>query len=251
VSIIKRRTGMLAGAVALVLIAAGTAGAFAALHSTANSNSDVTADFLAALGSDRVQSLKESDSVAVATGSATTQGGDAARTLWYELVAGSALAETDGLEAVSSRVVGPAGETLYSSTDDAVSPQTPSADPLSSSQNSASHIQAVASKGADALGLQVVDVNYVGLFGGTAEVVVYVKDMQTFEDSAMTSLTTLVKPFTQENRPYLVTFVDGSGAPQLVVGHLEGIGSDTGQGVSWQAPGVDALIGTQVAVAGG
>jgi ferric-dicitrate binding protein FerR (iron transport regulator) len=69
VSIIKRRTGMLAGAVALVLIAAGTAGAFAALHSTANSNSDVTADILAALGSDRVQSLKESDSVAVANSS--------------------------------------------------------------------------------------------------------------------------------------------------------------------------------------
>lgn len=249
-SVPKRSVGITAGAITLVLLVLG-GGAMAALHSnSASSTDDLSSRILSSVGSTRVQSLTESDGIAKVSGTASTQGGDAARTLWYELMAGSALAETDKLQAVASNVVDSKGGTLYSSTDDAFQAQNLSADPLSSSENTSSEIEALVSKEAPGLGLEVIGVNYVALYGGTAEVVVHAKDMQAFDDSAMSALASLVRPFAQESRPYLVTFVDDQGAPQLVVGHVAGIGSETGQGVSWQAPGVNALIGSTVAVSG-
>jgi hypothetical protein len=41
-------------------------------------------------------------------------------------------------------------------------------------------------------------------------------------------------------RPYFVTVVNRSNAPQLQVGWVPGIGGDFGQGIGWEAPGVQS-----------
>lgn len=74
---------------------------------------------------------------------------------------------------------------------------------------------------ADEAGSTLVRTHYLPLLGGTAELVVQPSE----PESASRKLIELLGPLGHENRPYLVTVVNGAGDALLVLGwtpHIEG-----------------------------
>lgn len=104
--------------------------------------------------------------------------------------------------------------------------------------------------GAAAVGATLVAVHYVPLLGGTADVVVQPNDPVPFAEQAGRKIATLVGPLAREGRAYLVTVVDSTQTPLLVLGWNPSV-AQAGEGVAWQAPGIrsDAIIGQPVIVA--
>jgi hypothetical protein len=119
------------------------------------------------------------------------------------------------------------------------------AEPVSLSE---ADVDAALERGADAAGVALVSAHYLPLLGGTAEVVVRPSDPVAFAEGAASSLSTLLGPLDQDNRPYLVAVVDEQEAPLLVLGWTPGAGRSIGEGVGWQAPGIhsSAIVGQPV-----
>ncbi len=221
------------------VIAAGAAmarqGAGQAQHRTA---ADMESSALNQLGEDRVDSIELRDSTASVSGTAAEGGADAIRTLWFESVAGAAFAQDEGATLMTRKVVDEDGDVLQTRTDrinlEALEafPQTPTR----SAQEIADAVQARA-RGLDAT---LTQTNYVGLLGGTAELVVEPNNPAEFLEETGSNVATLLGDLSQDNGPYLVTIVDSAGAPLVILGYTPGISRGLGQGVGWEAPGVDS-----------
>ncbi len=207
------------------------------------------ARILVAIDSPRITSMDIVGTTIKITGRASTDYGDVARTLWYESVAGAALAQLNNADRVDMLVLDASGNELDSVTDEP-SDSGAQIDPLADITMSPSDVAAVTAKLDPALGLTVTGAHYVGLFGGGAEVVVQPDDVEGFVAHASTKLGKLLGPLTGDNRPYLVTVVDATGAPQLILGHMPGMGGTLGEGMGWVAPGMqtDAIIGQPVTI---
>jgi hypothetical protein len=166
---------------------------------------------------------------------ASGPGADTTRALWYETVEGAAQADQAGATRLERRVIDSSGRVLAHETDP-VDPSNPAANaPLTLSQDD---IARVAQEHADDLGARVVETRYLPLFGGTAELVVQPADPMSFAQSAGTLGAKLISPLALDHRPYLLTIVDATEKPLLVLGFTPGVGGGTGQGIAWQAPGI-------------
>jgi hypothetical protein len=198
---------------------------------------------LDAIGSSRLTVLNEaSDSTVVVIGRATPSSGDATRTLWYATLAAAAYAQDHGLSRVERIVQDTSGTTLESETDAATAGRV---DPFSPPTLSSTDIQTTAEQGGRTLGASVVDVHYIPLYGGTAEIVVRPDNLSTFLASAGSNGPVFLGTLATDFRPYLLTIVNAGGAPQLILGWVPGVGGSEGQGLGWVAPGVetDAIWG--------
>ncbi len=98
----------------------------------------------------------------------------------------------------------------------------------------------------------MVAAHYVPFLGGTADVVVQPDPPAPFAEQVGQKVVTLLGPLARDGRAYLVTVVDSTQAPLLVLGWTPGVGQ-AGEGVAWQAPGIrsDAIFGQPVIVAPG
>lgn len=219
--------------VGLVVLAAAVVTAGTAIARTSGNGPDPSADVLARIGSPRLVAGSAAGGNANVEASASEAGADSARSLWYATLASAAIAQKGGASAVSRRVVDPAGTVLAEETD-AVNTGDPDAfGPLD--RSAADVVQATRAR-AHALGARLVSAHYIRLFGGTAELVVQPNDPAAFVASAGTNVTALLGDLQTDHRPYLVTIVDGSGSPLLVLGYTPRIGGTIGQGIGWQAP---------------
>ncbi len=206
--------------------------------------SDTSARILEAVDSPRLTRVDVKGPIAEVTGQAALTPGDASRTLWYATVAGTALAQAQGLESIERIVLDPSGSELDSERDP-LTALTNDAGPFAPLTLSSSDIQSQVDSEAASLGVTILDVHYVALYGGTAEIVVQPNDVVKFVGSAGSDVNTLLGSLGQDRHPYLVTIVDGEGAPQLLLSFVAGIGGTNGQGMAWAAPGVqtDAILG--------
>jgi hypothetical protein len=209
--------------------------------STSAGAADPVADrILNAIDSSRVTGLETKGSTAVVTGEASTSQGDVARTDWYETFAGAAYAQTNSLGNVERIVQDASGSTLEDETDPATRSKHDPFEPLSLS---ADDIRSSAEQAAQRLGATVTEVHYIALYGGTAEIVVQPDDPTAFVASACTN--ELLGGLGQDSQPYLLTVVDSSGDPQLVLGFVPGLGGSNGQGMAWVAPGLKSCAVSQ------
>jgi hypothetical protein len=94
-----------------------------------------------------------------------------------------------------------------------------------------------------------VSTHYLPLLGGAADLVVQPNDPVSFAEQAGQKLSTLLGPLARDGRAYLVTLVDSTQAPLLVLGWTPAVGQ-AGEGIAWQAPDIrsDAIIGQPVIV---
>ncbi|MDX6506447.1 MAG: hypothetical protein QOG06_1091 [Gaiellaceae bacterium] len=83
--------------------------------------------------------------------------------------------------------------------------------------------------GADAAGATLVAAHYVPLLGGAADVVVQPDHPVPFAEHAGQKLVTLLGPLARDGRAYLVTVVDSTQAPLLVLGWNPGV-AQAGEG---------------------
>jgi hypothetical protein len=177
----------------------------------------------------------------VVTGVAAGPGADVTRALWYEGVEGAANALDAGATTLTREVTDESGNALRTQTDPvkAVSP-----DPHAPLTLSGAEITRGTQQRAASLDATVVATHYVPLFGGTAEVVVQPNDPVSFAETASTKINTVLGPLGRDNGAYLVTIVDSTQAPLLVLGWVPGVGG-TGQGMVWEAPNIrsDTVIG--------
>jgi hypothetical protein len=191
------------------------------------------------IGSSRVTSIDLQGSSLTVTGTATGTGADAARTLWYESVAAAAIAQQVPATSLTRQVVDPAGEVIESEHEALSSGGSPTAPTTAADLTSGLADRAVS------VGASVGGVHYLPLLGGVAEVVIQPNDPTSFVKSAAENLGALIGPMGGNNRADLVTVVDASGTPLLVLGWTPGVGGTMGQGVGWQASGAesDAIYG--------
>jgi hypothetical protein len=170
----------------------------------------------------------------VVTGIATGPGADVTRTLWYETVRGAAYAQQINATTLTRKIVDPAGKGLASETDP-VHAVAPVADaPLTLSEEDLTRAAAAAAAN---VGVKAVTIHYVPLFGGTDEIVVQPEDPSSFVQNGG-SIAAMMGPLKDANRPYLITVVDSSQAPLLILGYTPGVGGGGGQGVGWDASSV-------------
>lgn len=212
-------------------------GVIAALAPAGQSSVEPT-QIVSLVNSPRVQAVDVASGIVFVTGTASADPADQARTLWYESVAGVAEAQATSTNIVRRTAVSPGDEIVNEETDSVSSqkvvlPDITPADVQAQLETSA------------AAGLSIVDVHFIGLLGGTAEVVVRPDKIAMLEGAS--ELThALLGPLGDGRRPYLVTYVDGRGDPQLILGFTPGLGGDNGQGIAWVASGVttDAILGS-------
>lgn len=197
----------------------------------------------------RVRSSATADqgSRASITGSASMASdgnADLTRTLWYEDIAASAYAQLVAVDTASRAILDDNGDVLGEEQDPLVHiTQDAFAQPSETEESIAAVIEA----GAKSLGVDVIDIDYVNLFGGIAEVVVEPDDVKGFVSKAGSNVPILLDRLAQDQRPYLVTVVDAEQTPQFVIGYAPGVGGD-GQGLAWVTPGLptDAILGIPV-----
>lgn len=209
-------------------------------RATASSPAGTASSIVSQIGSNRVQSISLQGSNILVTGEASDPGADTTRTLWYEAVASLAFSQDVQATTVTRDVVDAAGQMIDSEHD----PLTPAALPSTVSMSAATLTSGLTSR-APAVDASIKALNYIPLLGGTGEVVVQPTDPSSFVKAASESLGTLIGPMSSNNAPFLVTVIGSDQTPMLVIGHVPGLGGDAGQGVGWQAPGVqsDAIVG--------
>lgn len=239
----KKKLATLA-AVAVVLGACADRPSVSPAGSSPQGGSDPAAEVLERLGSSRVESLSAEENVVLIQGSASDGEADLTRTLWYENVAASAYAQLVSVDVASRTVTSDAGKVLAVEEDPVAAG---SQDAFAPTSDSEADIAAVIEPGAKSVGVVVVSIEYVDLFGGIAEVVVQPKDVETFISGAGSDLPILLDRLATRQRPYLVTVVDADQVPRFVIGYTPGLGGD-GQGVAWVTPGMetDAIWGIPV-----
>jgi hypothetical protein len=246
-----RRTRAITLLVAGAILAVATASTAMARHATRAHHKTLSpgraAKLSAQSGGPRVSSIDLQGDSVVVTGVATGPGGEATRTFWYETVQGAAYAEKMGAKTLTRKVLDASGKVLSNETDPIQAGNPPAYAPLTLS---GAGIARGAQQRASGLGATVVATHYVSLFGGTAELVVQPTDPASFVQSAGSKVASILGALGHENRAYLITIVDATRAPLLVLGYTPGVGGGAGQGVGWQAPGVrsDAIVGEPVTV---
>lgn len=223
--------------VGLVVLAAAVVTAGTAIARTSGNGHDPSSDVLSRIGSPRLLAGNAAGGNASVEAQASETGADSTRSLWYATLASAAIAQQGGASTVSRRVVDAAGAVVAQETD-AVNGGGPNA--FGPIDRSAADIVRATRARADALGARLVATHYIRLFGGTAELVIQPNDPAAFVTSAGTKVTTLLADLQANQRPYLVTIVDGGGSPLLVLGYTPGIGGTIGQGIGWQAPETDS-----------
>jgi hypothetical protein len=201
---------------------------------------DASTRIMSAIDSPRVIDLTSEGSTAIATGQASSSLGDANRSMWYVSVAGSAIAEADGLAEVTRTVNDEQTGQSLQSEHDAVSVEAP--DPFEPTSLTEADVDSQVNSESASLDLQIREVKYIDLYGGGAEVVVQPSDLSAMLAHAGSTLHELLGPIGDDGHPYLVTVVDEKGAPQLVLGSIPGIGGTTKQGMAWAAPGVETDV---------
>lgn len=226
---------LLAGLVLLVTFT--VAGTAIAREGATAAGPDPAADVLARIGSSRVSALGAVGGTATVQGAASGAGGESARSLWYQTLAGAAFAQKVGANAISRRVMDASGAVLAEETDSVGAGGPDAFAPL---ERSAADIAQGARARAQSLGARLVSAHFVRLFGGTAELVIQPNDPATFVASAGSSVASLLGDLGQSQRPYLVTIVDAAGRPLLVLGYTPSVGGSIGQGIGWQAAEVDS-----------
>lgn len=221
-------------------------------QSTPIADTSASSRVTAAIGSPRVATLEEIGKTAVATGAANKgDQADMVRTEWYETLAAAALAQTDGLTTVRRDVLDDSGSNLYSEIDPFSSEQT--GDAFASPSLTESDIRTALKTQAEAAGVAVVDVHYVDLFGGAAELVLQPSDLNETLHSASTVTNALLGSLGNNQHPYLITIVNSQGEVQMLQGYMPGVGGDKGQGLGWLAPGLqtDNFYGAPLAADNG
>ena len=222
-----------------LVVVAGVATASTAIgrgRPTANS-SNPAADVLARIASSRVTAANVAGRTVFVEARASERGADSTRSLWYATLAGAALAQNAGATSVARHVVDTTGAELAAETD-AVASGGPSA--FGPSDRSAADVAAGARARAQSVGARLLSAHYIRLFGGTAELVVQPTDPLAFVRSGGANVGALLGDLASNQRPYLVTVVDGDGRPILVLGYTPAVGGGTGQGIGWQAPQADS-----------
>ena len=232
----KRKTIMvlLSGALVAAVAIVGTA---TALHGHGKRPSTRAASKSAAQASDgRVRSISLQDKTVVVTGGALDVA-DSTRTMWYATVEGAAFGEQAAADSLTRKVTDPSGTALATETDP-IQVGTPRANgPLRLSED---EIRRAEEKGAATVGAKLVAVNYVPLFGGTAEVVVQPDDLSSFLRNP-TAIAAFLGLLSADNGAYLLTVVNAKQAPMLITGWTPGVGGGEGQGVAWHDPSLHAL----------
>lgn len=192
------------------------------------------------IGSDRVSSISQNGSSVVVTGLASGPGADTMRTLWYESVAGAAFAQQTQATSLTRNVVNASGEVIDTETDPITS-SVPAAAPTASAQVLTSGLSGRVA----GVGAAIVSVHYISLLGGTAEIVVQPNDPMSFARAAGENVGTLLGSIGDNDGAYLVTVVGADESPLIVLGSVPDVGGSAGQGVGWEAPGVqsDAIWG--------
>ncbi|CAN5774652.1 hypothetical protein BH18ACT17_BH18ACT17_13150 [soil metagenome] len=205
---------------------------------------DPAAEILERLGSSRVQTLSSAENVVQVEGSASDDEADLTRTLWYEAIAAAAYAQLVPVRVASRTVMGDAG-TILALEEDPVA--VGSQDAVAPSGDTEEDIGTVLESGAKSVGVDVVGIAYVDLFGGVAEVVIEPGDAKRFVSEAGSNVPILLDRLATQQHPYLVTVVDADQHPLLVIGYTPGLGGD-GQGLAWDAPAIetDAIWGVPV-----
>jgi hypothetical protein len=230
----RRVVPLFCAAILLSAIGAATALAQHARSSQHKSVASGTRVSLTAQSDGRVTSVALQGNSVLVTGVAASRGAEVARTLWYESVEAAAFAEKTGANTLTRKVVDPAGNVLKMQTDP-VHASIPTADaPLRVSpvDLSGSLVRA------RSVGATVVHTEYIPLFGGTGEVVVQSSAPDSFLKNVSRFSTALLGPVGDANSPYLLTVVDSTQTPLLVLGYTPGLGGGIGQGFAWQAPNV-------------
>jgi hypothetical protein len=208
----------------------------------ATAGADPESDVLDRIGSPRLESAVATGEAVVVEARAADGEAEGARSLWYGTVAAAALAQRTGSKAVTRRVRDAAGAVLSEETDAFAGGGPGAFAPL---DRSAADLLQSARARARSAGARLLSAHYVRLYGGTAELVVQPDDPESFLRSAGANVATVLGDVARDHRPYLVTVVDGSGRPLLVLGYTPAVGGGTGQGIGWQAPDAssDAIWG--------
>jgi hypothetical protein len=230
-----RKRNLATFAVIALVLGACAEGPSGSLADSSSQSSDAAAKVLERLGSSRVEVLRASDNVVYIQGSASNGEADLTRTLWYESIAATAYAQLVPVNVASRTVMGEAGKVLAVEEDPVAEG---SQDAFAPTSDTAAEIAAVIEAGAKSLGVDVVSVEYVGLFGGIAEIVVEPGDVKRFISEAGSNVPILLDRLAKAQRPYLVIVVDADQNPQFVVGYAPGLGGD-GQGLAWVTPGME------------
>lgn len=210
----------------------------------AGKSSDPAAEVLKRIGSPRLDTLSADGGVASVGGRASDGEADLTRTLWYENIAAAAFAQLVAVDVATRSVSDYAGNVLGTEQDPV---SAASQDAFAPTNDTVDGIAVVIAPGAEKLGVKVVSIQYVDLFGGIAEVVVQPSDVESFVASAGLNVPILLDRLAQDQRPYLLTVVDANQVPQFVLGYTPGVGGD-GQGLAWVTPGLktDAIWGIPV-----
>jgi hypothetical protein len=218
-----------------LVVAAGIATASTAIgrgRPTANA-SNPAADVLSRIASSRLTAATVAGGTVSIEARASERGADSSRSLWYATLAGAALAQNAGATSVSRHVLDSTGAQLDTETD-AVANGGPSA--FGPTDRSAADVVADARARAESVGARLVSAHYIRLYGGTAELVVRPADPLGFVRSGGANVGALLGDLASNQRPYLVTVVDGQSKPILVLGFTPAVGGSIGQGIGWNAP---------------
>ena len=201
--------------------------------------SDPALEILERIGSPRVLTLDLVGDTAMVTGRTPARGGEQARTRWYQTIAGAAYSQKVGATRLSRRVLSATGA-LIEESEDAVHTVTSDRDWFGPVIWSAPDIAREVGSRAPTVGARVLHTNHIPLFGGIAEIVLQVDDEVEFMAESGQRLAIILGELSRNNRPYLVTVVDSGLEPRLVLGFTPSVGGTIGNGIGWQASGVDS-----------
>jgi hypothetical protein len=194
--------------------------------------SDPASEVLERVGSPRLVALTADGNEVRVHGVASDGEAELTRTLWYENLAAAAYGQLTSGDVASRTVVDNAGKVLVVEEDPLSVNGSDAFAPTSETEND---IAAILAPSANSLGVEVTSIEYVNLFGGTAEVVIEPKDSKGFIAEAGSKIPILLGRLVDDQRPYLVTVVGVGGQPQFIIGYTPGVGGD-GQGLGWVAP---------------
>jgi len=198
---------------------------------------------LAAVDSSRLATLDSGPDGVRVTGTASKSGDDETRTFWYESLAGAAYAQEVKADTVNTVILDASGATLDSET---APLNSAGSDAFPSAVMTESDLTTMVQKGAASVDAQVVDIHYIPLFGGTAEIVLQPSDVKDFVANASIKSPSVLGTLARQGEPYLLTVVDAQGNVQMVLGYTPTIGEGLGEGIAWLPPGVqsDAVWGS-------
>ena len=213
-----------------------------------------SSDIVALIDSPRLTSLSLSGDVVTAEGQVEKEGGDDLRTYWFTTVGALAHVVELGGSAIVRKI-------LYGATE--IDPDEYAREEMLGTLHdpatflSEEELNALVFRWADAAEVVVEEVNYIPFLGGAAELVLRPRDELEFMKELDLRMYELLRDFPQEEeRPFLVTIVNSSGANRRVWGGFylgderrfrlsDGTKSTAGggEGFAWQAEDLSKALG--------